>query len=443
MAQVPDSAGVQQVEPDTRLPDDYQHIQANPDQFGGLIAQGEEKAGQDLTQTSDNLFNIAEFQGKVNTDDQVNKWVEGNNKILYGDPNKPQMGPDGTPVMGPDGKPQADRGFMGLEGRAAADKRDETLKALEDQRMAGRKNLTSPKDQLLYDEQTRRMYALAEREIGQHVDTQWKVGAGGVNGSGAKLSLDGIAANPDSAESVAHNASDLINFRVQEAQIKYGDEPQIKTAAIVAAKQEALKAQTEAIAVKEPARALAIVEKNKVIAGTIYDELANKFRARADLQTGITAGTAAIKSTYEVVPPTGNVLPVLDSVGQRYGISGSYLLRTHQLEGDGISSTGAKGPFQFTAKTGAQYGLKNPYDFGASADAAARLAANNKAQLTNSFGRPPTDAELYLAHQQGATGAQKLLANPSARAGDLVGDKAIAVNGGDPDRPASEFTGID
>ena len=442
MAQVPDSAGVQQVEPAATPPSDYQNIHATPDSFGGLIAQGEEKAGQDLTKTSDNLFNIVDFQGKVNTDDQVNKWVEGNNKTLYGDPSKPQLDAQGQPVMGPDGKPQPDRGFMGMEGRAAADNRDATLKALEDQRMAGRKNLTSPKDQLLYDEQTRRMYALAERDIGAHADAQWKVWAGGVNGSGAKLALDGIAANADNAESVAHNASDLINFRVQEAQIKFGDEPQIKTAAIVAAKQEALKAQTEAIAVKDPARALAMVEKNKTIAGTIYDELANKFRARADLQTGNSAGAGAIKSTYEVVPPTANVMPVLDNVGQRYGIAGSYLLRTHQLEGDGISSTGAKGPFQFTDKTGAQYGLKNPYDFGASAEAAARLAADNKAQLTNSFGRPPTDAELYLAHQQGATGAQKLLANPSARAGDLVGDKAISVNGGDPNRPASEFTGM-
>src|ERR1017187_7878613 len=451
MAQVPDSAGVQQVEPDTRLPDDYQHIQANPDQFGGLIARGEEKAGAGLTEASTNLFNVVDFQGKVNTDDQVNKWVEGNNKILYGDPNKPAVGPDGTPVMGPDGKPQPDRGFMGLDGRAAADKRDETLKALEDQRLAGRKNLTAPKDQLLYDEQTRRMYALAEREIGQHVDTQWKVWAGGVNGSGAKLSLDGIAANPDNAESVAHNASDLINFRVQEAQIKFGDEPQIKTAAIVAAKQEALKAQTEAIAVKDPARALAMVEKNKTIAGTIYDELANKFRARADMQTGIGAGTAAIKSTYEVVPPTGNVLPVLDSVGQRYGISGSYLLRTHQLEGDGISSTGAKGPYQFTDKTGAQYGLKNPYDFGASAEAAAKLAADNKVQLTNSLGHSPTDAELYLSHQQGAGGAAKLLQNPNVRAGDLLPAyrtrdgklvDPIKDNGGDPNAPASTFTGM-
>src|ERR1017187_9409020 len=200
MAQVPDSAGVQQVEPDTRLPDDYQHIQANPDQFGGLIARGEEKAGAGLTEASTNLFNVVDFQGKVNTDDQVNKWVEGNNKILYGDPNKPAVGPDGTPVMGPDGKPQPDRGFMGLDGRAAADKRDETLKALEDQRLAGRKNLTSPKDQLLYDEQTRRMYSLAERDIGAHADAQWKVGAGGVNNSGANIALSSIARAPDDLE---------------------------------------------------------------------------------------------------------------------------------------------------------------------------------------------------------------------------------------------------
>src|ERR1019366_5172457 len=126
MAQVPDSAGVQQVEPDTRLPDDYQHIQANPDQFGGLIARGEEKAGQGLTEASTNLFNIRDFQGKVNTDDQYNHTADGFTKTVYGDPTKPQLDAQGQPVMAPDGKPQPDRGFMGLEGRAASDKREET-----------------------------------------------------------------------------------------------------------------------------------------------------------------------------------------------------------------------------------------------------------------------------------------------------------------------------
>ena len=449
MAQVPDSAGVQQVEPDARPPADYQEINATPASFGGLIAQGEEKAGAGATDASNNLFNIADFQGKVNTDDQVNKWVEGNNKILYGDPSKPAVGPDGQPVMGPDGKPQPDRGFMGLEGRAAADKREETLQALEDQRMAGRKNL-NPKDQILYDEQTQRMYGIAEREMGQHADTQWQVWAGGVNGSGASIALSSIARTPDDLEQFKHNTSDLINFRVQEAQIRYGNDPTILKQVEDEAKAEATTARLQAIAVKDPQRALDLTDQykntlsivDKKTGQSFYDALSGQFRARADQQTGIAAGTAAIKSTYQQVPPTSNMLPVLSSVGEPYGISGSYLLRTHQLEGDGTSSTGAKGPFQFVDKTAAEYGVKNPYDFVSSATGAAQLAANNKAQLTTSFGRPPTDAELYLAHQQGATGAAKLLANPTVRAGDVVGDRAIAVNGGDPNRPASEFTGM-
>lgn len=128
----------------------------------------------------------------------------------------------------------------------------------------------------------------------------------------------------------------------------------------------------------------------------------------------------------------------------QYGLPSGYLQRTAQLE----SSMGKKmknpdssatGPFQFIDSTAKQYGLTDRMDWGQSTDAASRLARDNAAHLRRTLGRDPSAAELYLAHQQGAGGAAKLLANPNAPAVDIVGADAVRLNGGNPNMTASEF----
>lgn len=143
-----------------------------------------------------------------------------------------------------------------------------------------------------------------------------------------------------------------------------------------------------------------------------------------------------------------NVPSVVTAAGNKYGISPEYMARTFQIESGGNpnaynAQSKAAGPFQFVPSTGAKYlNGASPFDVAGSADAAARLASDNKAALTQALGRSPSDAELYLAHQQGAQGAAKLLTNPNARAGDLVGNSAILSNGGNPNAPASAFTNL-
>jgi hypothetical protein len=161
------------------------------------------------------------------------------------------------------------------------------------------------------------------------------------------------------------------------------------------------------------------------------------------------AGPTVRNVNAVATPSVGvNVPSVVTDAGKQYGISPEYMARTFQIESGGNpnaynAQSKAAGPFQFVPSTGAKYlNGKSPFDLAGSADAAARLAADNKAALTQALGRPPTDAELYLAHQQGAAGAAKLLANPNARAGDLVGNSAIAANGGNPNAPASAFTNL-
>lgn len=439
MAQVPYAGGVPEVSPETRAPDDYQHITASPAAFGGQVAEGLTKLGHGVEKVSENLFDISQFRDKIDSDDQTNHYIKSRNSILHGNPDQPA----GT---GPDGQPIPDLGYMGLKGRAALDARADTVKRLEEARLEGRKNLKSPRAQLIYDEQTRRMAGDTENTIGTHATAQYKDWAGTVNEAGASHAIGEIARNPDNKVAVANATKDLIEMRVQAAQIKHGYDEKILAEVASQARGEALRAQLDAIAVKDPARAQRMADspEGKKALGQFYDEVSAKLRERADTATAHSIGNDALVGTIKTMPPPAQVLPVLDKIGAPYGISGAYLARTQQLETgnrpNAISSTGAKGPFQFVTSTAKQYDLPNPFNFGQSADRAAQLAANNKLALTTALGRTPSDAEIYLAHNQGATGAAKLLAYPTVRAGDLVGDHAILVNGGDPNRPAQEFT---
>jgi hypothetical protein len=87
-----------------------------------------------------------------------------------------------------------------------------------------------------------------------------------------------------------------------------------------------------------------------------------------------------------------------------------------------VSSTGAKGPFQFVPGTARQYGLTDPNNPDASAQAALQLTGDNAAQFTRRFGRPPTMQELAVMHQQGAGGGGNLLA------GQGTNPRNLAVN---------------
>ena len=65
-----------------------------------------------------------------------------------------------------------------------------------------------------------------------------------------------------------------------------------------------------------------------------------------------------------------------------------------------------------------------------SSDMAAALARDNSAALRASLGRAPDDAELYLAHFLGASGAGKLLGSDPAQSAAAILPQAAAANRG-------------
>lgn len=102
----------------------------------------------------------------------------------------------------------------------------------------------------------------------------------------------------------------------------------------------------------------------------------------------------------------------------------------------------AAGRYQFIPSTARAYGLKNPRDRKAARIAVGQLTADNRAALIKALGREPTKGELYLAHQQGAGGAIKLLRNPGAAATSVVGLKAVTLNGGTASMTAGQFANL-
>ena len=84
----------------------------------------------------------------------------------------------------------------------------------------------------------------------------------------------------------------------------------------------------------------------------------------------------------------------------------------------------------------------DPDDPASSIDGIARLATDNRAAFERQMGREPTDAELYLMHQQGSQGGINLLLHPNTPAGAITGTRAVSLNGGDPRAPASQFAGM-
>lgn len=158
----------------------------------------------------------------------------------------------------------------------------------------------------------------------------------------------------------------------------------------------------------------------------------------------------ALGGVIAVAPKAGKPAGSADGFGDiftrtesQYGLPAGYLNRVAAIESNfnpaARNPSGASGLFQFMPGTARQYGLGDPFDALASTDAAARLANDNRNVLVKALGREPTAGELYLAHQQGAGGASRLLSNPNAPAADIVGQKAVLQNGGNLNMTAAEF----
>lgn len=182
------------------------------------------------------------------------------------------------------------------------------------------------------------------------------------------------------------------------------------------------------------------------VSGSNVIPLALRMSRLGDMAAG-SAITAQPENDSRPMPagaimPAGGLGALFATDEQAYGLPQGYLAKTAGIESNDNPQADngiAHGLFQFTDPTARQYGLGNPYDPVASTEKAAQLAADNSRVLAQGLGRAPTAGELYLAHQQGASGALGLLSNPDAPATSIVGRDAVMQNGGTPDMTAGQF----
>lgn len=169
------------------------------------------------------------------------------------------------------------------------------------------------------------------------------------------------------------------------------------------------------------------------------DALAGRTRSTFAAEPGIDP-----QLTGAIAPAKGGIADTIRQVAKQEGVDPETMVAIAQIE-SGLNpdaknpNSSAAGLFQFIDGTAKQYGLANKFDPVQATRAAAKLAKDNAAHLTKVLGRAPTPGELYLAHQQGPGGAAKLLANPNARAADVVGMAAVRLNGGNGSMTALEF----
>jgi len=130
---------------------------------------------------------------------------------------------------------------------------------------------------------------------------------------------------------------------------------------------------------------------------------------------------------------------LIEAASARHGVSPVAMKAIALLESGGDPKaknprSSAGGLFQFIDRTANDVGLADRFDAAQASDSGAFLGSRNAASLRRALGREPTTGELYLAHQQGADGAVRLLRDPSRRAVDLVGADAVRLN-----MPAAEL----
>ena len=159
MAQVPynPTQQVPSAVPEERLPDDYQHLNTNPNMFGGGIAQGLGAIGQGIERSSN-------FLDKVQADNAQAQAIEQTQKMLHGTG-------EIDPATG-----QIDTGFLGKKGQDALNAAPQFHRDIEDKVNEIRSQLGTANARLLFDQEIRRYRAsVILGQAGTHLDQQAQV----------------------------------------------------------------------------------------------------------------------------------------------------------------------------------------------------------------------------------------------------------------------------
>jgi len=431
------------------LPDARARVQTSPESFGAGIGQAQAGMGRALEQAGAQAFDTAKFYSQVAADDGYNQLVEGTTKILHGDPN--------APIVGPDGSQQPNLGYMALKGADALNAR-KNVEAEIDKSISTIRSGLSPDAQRHFDQVSRRYRTSVAERVAAHADNQAGTYYSSVNKAAADANLNAISLSPMDEGAVNIATNNLISARVKQAQLQGGSE-EVVNEAVRGAKMDALKTRVLTISATDPVGAMKLLNENREMAGIAYQPLHDHLRTRADQQQGIGAANEVFAKTRQGSGYADPRLPIYTqaTAAAPGSMSAPGLARLVKIESSGNPTVGAgrahQGLVQASEKWWNQFGQGSRLDPEEAIKAAARATAHDRPILAAGLGHDPTDAELYLAHQQGPGGALALLRHPDLPAADALvaggayksraaASAAIAGNGGDPNKPASVFTSM-
>jgi hypothetical protein len=259
MAEVPyrDSPSVA---PETQVPNDYQHVEANPAEFGGLIAQGGEKLGAGATKAS-------EFFGQIRSDAALINAIDPSNKAL--------------------------ENFQSLHGQDAAHAEQPTIDAINDAFKTARASLDTPDEQLAFDKQAiyyRERYLAGQ--VKSHADRERDVYSNAVNDALIQNGRAIVVAHPDDDAALQTGIGLMHQGAIKKLQLRgLADNPDIVTATQNETNRNFTEARIQALLPTNPARAKAVFDANQssLASGSNYDQLSRAVETYSDRADGATA----------------------------------------------------------------------------------------------------------------------------------------------------------
>jgi len=430
--------GVPDVQPAGAPPEDYLRIQAPPGAFGAQVAQAGEQLGQKALQASDVYSEIAAQQA-------VTSWRQETNKLLFGDSSAAPGSPEAV-------------GLYGLHGQAAMEAKQPTLDRIREITEQHAGQLYTSRSQIAFNNEARYYQSRIEQEIGQHYDRESQAWGIQTNGDQIAQSIADAALRPENqdAADLALGRANAGSFKRLQLQGLSGNadavnrEQRENLINITEARINALEGrntpESQAAAAKLFHDNLAVLS-----TGRNFESFSRRMNAADDKATGRAAALQAWGGLGggSVGPPAhGLVTPQqVSEAAQAGGVDPKLANATAAIESGHGSAAENKispshqgifqlGPDERAAAGGSRESIGSLDD---QVKQGVATLATVKQNLATSLGREPTNAEIYLAHQQGVSGATKLINNPNTPAGQLVPPVNISNNAGDPNAPASQF----
>ena len=359
--------------------------------------------------------------------------------------------------------------------------RQDVSQHLDDIIQENRANLATPEAQHQYDTETRRYRAQWANEMGEHYDQQFQQWAVNTNTNGIAVTQNQIASHIADPAALAQDQQTLRKYYVQRDQAQLGKtDPSVIQGAILKADQDYYLTQIRAAGDNGARAKQALDASGSILAsrpdydgivrqvnGLVFKQQESPFvqsaitKDLADAQA-LVHSAAATPPAAAVSPAVGPVYDQIERTATAHGASPAdvtFLKREAQLESSGnpaAQNGHSTGLFQFHPDTFAKLGGTNIADTDQQITAALALKKQN-AQALTSAGLQPTDANLYLMHQQGSAGGTALLTAPpevsavaaltptyetngrTPEQAQAIATQAVVKNGGTADMTAGQF----